>query len=97
MAGVGKRATLRPVRASYSIEQVENGWTVSTNDGTVFVFADSKELVVWFCMVVGVPYEPKLSELDAGGITDPETGKGLRLVRENEIPLSSEQITACDG
>ena len=65
MAGVGKRATLRPVRASYSIEQVENGWTVSTNDGTVFVFVDSKELGAWFCMVVGVPYEPKLSELDA--------------------------------
>jgi hypothetical protein len=60
-----KRATVRPVRASYSIEQVENGWTVSTNDGTFFVFADSKESVAWFCMVVGVPYEPKLSELDA--------------------------------
>jgi hypothetical protein len=64
-AGMDKRATVRPIRASYSIEQVENGWTVSTNDGTVFVFADSKELVAWFCMVVGVPYEPKLSEIDA--------------------------------
>ena len=60
-----KRATVRPVRASYSIEQVENGWTVSLMMGLFFVFADSKELVARFCMVVGVPYEPKLSELDA--------------------------------
>ena len=60
-----KHSSVRPIRQSYRVEQVENGWTVSTNDGTVFVFADSKQLVTWFCMVVGVPYEPKLSEIEA--------------------------------
>jgi len=26
---------------SYKIDQVENGWTVTTMDGTVFVFPDA--------------------------------------------------------
>lgn len=59
-----KQATVRSVRASYKVEQVENGWTVSTNDGTIFVFPDAKEMAMWFCMVVGVPFEPKNRELD---------------------------------
>jgi len=92
-----KRATVRPVRASFSIEQVENGWTVSTNDGTVFVFADSKELVAWFCMVVGVPYEPKLSELGRCGIADTETGKGLRLVRERTFSFLQSRSRRATG
>ncbi len=59
-----KQATVRSIRASYKIEQVENGWTVSTTDGTVFVFADAKQMAEWFCMIVGVPLEGKKTELD---------------------------------
>ncbi len=59
-----KQATVRSVRASYKIDQVENGWTVTTNDGTVFVFADAIEVAAWFCMIVGVPFEPKKKEQD---------------------------------
>ncbi len=59
-----KRATARSITASYKIEQVENGWTVSTSDGTVSVFADAKQMAEWFCMVVGVPIEGKRTELD---------------------------------
>ena len=59
-----KQATVRSIRASYRIEQVENGWTVTTNDGTVFVFGDAREMAAWFCMIVGVPYEAKKTELD---------------------------------
>jgi hypothetical protein len=57
-----KQATIRTIRASYKIDQVENGWTVSTSDGNMFVFADSKELAEWFCMVVGVSLEPQKKE-----------------------------------
>jgi hypothetical protein len=60
-----KQATVRSIRASFKIEQVENGWTVSTSDGTVFVFSDSREMAAWFCMVVGVAFESKKTELDA--------------------------------
>ena len=59
-----KFSTIRNVRLSYKIEQVENGWTVTTVDGTVFVFPDAKEMAEWFCMVVGVPFQPKKEELD---------------------------------
>jgi len=59
-----KEATVRSVRAAFKIEQVENGWTVTTNDGNVFVFSNSKEMATWFCMIVGVPLESKQSELD---------------------------------
>ena len=48
-----KQSTIRTIRASYKIDQVENGWTVATSDGNMFVFADSKELAEWFCMIVG--------------------------------------------
>src|SRR6267378_2605709 len=92
-----KRATVRPVRASYSIEQVENGWTVSTNDGTVFVFADSKELVVWFCMVVGGTVRTETFRTGRRGITDTETGKGLRLVRENDIRFLQSRSQRATG
>lgn len=59
-----KMATVRSIRASFKIDQVENGWTVTTNDGTVFVFADAKEMATWFCMIVGVPFDAKKTELD---------------------------------
>jgi hypothetical protein len=61
---VDKQATIRTIRASYKIDQVENGWTVSTSDGNMFVFADSKELAEWFCMIVGVPFEEKKAKED---------------------------------
>ena len=54
-----KQSTIRSIRSSYKIDQVENGWTVSTGDGNMFVFADSRELAEWFCMIVGVPMEMK--------------------------------------
>ncbi len=52
-----KQSTIRTIRASYKIDQVENGWTVSTSDGNMFVFANSKELAEWFCMIVGVSFD----------------------------------------
>ena len=54
-----KQATIRSIRSSYKIDQVENGWTVSTSDGNMFVFSDSRELAEWFCMIVGVPMDEK--------------------------------------
>jgi hypothetical protein len=63
-----KQSTIRSIRSSYKIDQVENGWTVSTGDGNMFVFADSKELAEWFCMIVGVPmngHSPKEDPLEA--------------------------------
>ncbi len=45
-------------------DQVENGWTVTTVDGTVFIFPDAKEMAEWFCMVVGVPFLYRKVELD---------------------------------
>jgi len=51
-----KFSTIRNIKLSYKIDQVENGWTVTTMDGTVFVFPDAKEMAEWFCMVVGVPF-----------------------------------------
>jgi hypothetical protein len=57
-----KFSTIRSIKLSYKIDQVENGWTVTTIDGTVFVFPDAKEMAEWFCMVVGVPFEPKKEE-----------------------------------
>ncbi len=59
-----KFSTIRTIKLSYKIDQVENGWTVTTVDGTVFVFPDAKEMAEWFCMVVGVPFEPEREELD---------------------------------
>lgn len=58
-----KFSTIRSIKLSYKIDQVENGWTVTTMDGTVFVFPDAKEMAEWFCMVVGVPFQYK-KELD---------------------------------
>jgi hypothetical protein len=58
-----KFSTIRSIKLSYKIDQVENGWTVTTMDGTVFVFPDAKEMAEWFCMVVGVPFLYK-KELD---------------------------------
>lgn len=52
-----KQSTIRTIRSSYKIDQVENGWTVSTGDGNMFVFANSQQLAEWFCMVVGVPLD----------------------------------------
>lgn len=59
-----KQATIRSIRSSYKIDQVENGWTVSTGDGNMFVFADSQQLAEWFCMIVGVSIETKKAEED---------------------------------
>ena len=58
-----KQSTIRTIRASYKVDQVENGWTVATSDGNMFVFADSKE-AEWFCMVVGVPLDEKKPKED---------------------------------
>lgn len=58
-----KFSNIRTIKLSYKIDQVENGWTVTTMDGTVFVFPDAKEMAEWFCMVVGVPFIYK-KELD---------------------------------
>jgi hypothetical protein len=58
-----KFSNIRTIKLSYKIDQVENGWTVTTMDGTVFVFPDAKEMAEWFCMVVGVPFMYK-KELD---------------------------------
>ena len=52
-----KQSTIRSIRSSYKIDQVENGWTVSTGDGNMFVFANSEQLAEWFCMIVGVPMD----------------------------------------
>jgi hypothetical protein len=54
-----KQSTIRSIRSSYKIDQVENGWTVSTGDGNMFVFANSEQLAEWFCMIVGVPVNGK--------------------------------------
>ena len=59
-----KQSTIRSIRSSYKIDQVENGWTVSTSDGNMFVFPDSKELAEWFCMIVGVSMEDKKAKED---------------------------------
>ena len=59
-----KFSTIRHIKLSYKIDQVENGWTVTTMDGTVFVLPDAKDMAEWFCMVVGVPFQPKKGELD---------------------------------
>jgi hypothetical protein len=59
-----KFSTIRTIKLSYKIDQVENGWTVTTMDGTVFVFPDAREMAEWFCMVVGVPFQYKKEELD---------------------------------
>jgi hypothetical protein len=39
-----KYSTIRSIKLSYKIDQVENGSTVTTMDGTVFVFPDAKEM-----------------------------------------------------
>ena len=59
-----KFSTIRTIKLSYKIDQVENGWTVTTMDGTVFVFPDAREMAEWFRMVVGVPFRYKKIELD---------------------------------
>jgi hypothetical protein len=59
-----KQSTIRSIRSSYKIDQVENGWTVSTGDGNMFVFADARELAEWFCMIVGVPVTGKKEQDD---------------------------------
>jgi hypothetical protein len=59
-----KYSNVRSIRLSYKVDQVENGWTVTTVDGTVFVFPDAKEMAEWFCMVVGVPFLYRKEALD---------------------------------
>jgi hypothetical protein len=59
-----KQSTIRSIRSSYKIDQVENGWTVSTGDGNMFVFANSQELAEWFCMIVGVPMDGRKPKED---------------------------------
>ena len=59
-----KQSTIRTILASYKMDRVENGWTVATSDGNMFVFADSKELAEWFCMIEGVPPDEKKAEED---------------------------------
>jgi len=59
-----KQSTIRSIRSSYKIDQVENGWTVSTGDGNMFVFAEARELAEWFCLIVGVPMARKKEQDD---------------------------------
>ena len=59
-----KFSSVRTIKLSYKIDQVENGWTVTTVDGTVFIFPDAREMAEWFCMVVGVPFLYRKVELD---------------------------------
>ena len=59
-----KFSSVRTIKLSYKIDQVENGWTVTTVDGTVFIFPNAKEMAEWFCMVVGVPFLYEKVELD---------------------------------
>ena len=59
-----KQSTIRSIRSSYKIHQVENGWTVSTGDGNMFVFAEARELAEWFCLIVGVPMAGKKEQDD---------------------------------
>ncbi len=78
-----KQATIRTIRASYKIDQVENGWTVSTSDGNMFVFADSRELAEWFCMVVGVPLDEKKPKEDPLEMEIRKLVKSYNLVAED--------------
>src|SRR5438034_10844812 len=59
-----KQSTIRSIRSSYKIDQVENGWTVSTGDGNMFVFAQPRELAEWFCLIVGVAMAGKKEQDD---------------------------------
>lgn len=78
-----KQSTIRTIRASYKIDQVENGWTVSTSDGNMFVFADSRELAEWFCMVVGVPLDEKKAKEDPLEMEIRKLVKSYNLVAED--------------
>src|SRR2546425_3283904 len=82
-ACMDKQATIRTIRASYKIDQVENGWTVSTSDGNMFVFADSRELAEWFCMVVGVPMDEKKAKEDPLELEIRKLVKSYNLVAED--------------
>ena len=75
-----KQSTIKSIRSSYKIDQVENGWTVSTGDGNMFVFADSRELAEWFCMIVGVPFGGKKPSDD-----DPLETEIRKLVRSYNL------------
>jgi len=59
-----KQSTIRSIRSSFKIDQVENGWTVSTSDGNTFVFANSQQLAEWFCMIVGVSFDGRKPQED---------------------------------
>lgn len=78
-----KQSTIRSIRSSYKIDQVENGWTVSTGDGNMFVFSDSKELAEWFCMIVGVPMQDKRAKEDPLELEIRKLVKNYNLVAED--------------
>lgn len=73
-----KNSTIRAIRSSYKIDQVENGWTVSTGDGNMFVFANSQQLAEWFCMIVGVPMDGRKQD-------DPLESEIRKLVRSYNL------------
>src|SRR5437899_5917966 len=77
-----KQSTIRTIRASYKIDQVENGWTVATSDGNMFVFADSKELAEWFCMIVGIPLDEKKAKEDTLELEIRKLVKSYNLIDE---------------
>lgn len=83
MVSTDKQSTIRSIRSSYKIDQVENGWTVSTSDGNMFVFPDSKELAEWFCMIVGVPMEDKKAKEDPLELEIRKLVKNYNLVAED--------------
>ena len=78
-----KQSTIRSIRSSYKIDQVENGWTVSTGDGNMFVFSDSKELAEWFCMIVGVSMDDKKAKEDPLELEIRKLVKNYNLVAED--------------
>src|SRR2546422_1375360 len=92
-----KRATVRPVRASYSIEQVENGWTVSTNDGTVFCLCGLEGIGGLVLHGRWGAVRTKAFGTGRRGIADTETGKGLRLVQERTFSFLQSRSRRATG
>src|SRR5438094_4953920 len=91
-----KRATVRPVRASFSIEQVENGWTVSTNDGTVLSLRTRRNWWPGSAWSLGCRTNQSFRNWTPWNCRYGNWQRPTSSPRK-EILLSSEQITACDG
>ena len=89
-----KQSTIRSIRSSFKIDQVENGWTVSTSDGNTFVFANSQQLAEWFCMIVGVSFDGRKLQEDPLESEIRKLVKSYNLVTEDldkRVPTSQIQ------